>query len=201
MIDDKRWEPYKENWVGFTNGLMPRQKWQVPWFKFNYLCMLFHICVCFSVILHIDSHAIYWLHFCICVSVETACTSVCVGVRVSFLSLCSVSGCSRELGVPLESLNWRGCVEMCVEEHSCLGLLSISNTRTPPPPLSLFPSFFLSCSLTHSIDPSWSLLYSIEKMPLHCSLSFPACSFSYLMCLFPLFTLCFVVVRTSKDYL
>lgn len=92
---------------------------------------------------------------------------LCVRTRPSFVH--SVSGC-RESLVPLESWNWRGCVETSVEEHSCLGLLC----RATLPSLLLllllclfFLSFFLSLSHTHTFNCSLliTLSYSIQKMP------------------------------------
>lgn len=73
---------------------------------------------------------------------------------------------AAELLVLLESWNWRGCVEMSVEEHSCRGLLCTSNSSTsshsPPPP-----SVFLSHSHIQLLPLDHFVLNSIQKTPLH----------------------------------
>lgn len=125
-------------------------------------------------------HKRWCLRACVCVCpsllVNVLCVSVCLFLPRVRKPLCvthvcscypacacpcsffvhSVSGCGESL-VPLESWNWRECVETSVEEHSCLGLLCRAPILLLFPPLSLFPSLSFSHTLTHSIAPSWSL--------------------------------------------
>lgn len=92
---------------------------------------------------------------------------VCVGEKASF-PLPGVGGCSRELLVLLERWNWRGCVEMSVEEHSCRGLLCKSSSSSTSY-VSLSPSLCLSRSLSHIqlLPLDHFVLNSIQKTPLH----------------------------------
>lgn len=115
----------------------------------------------------------------VCVLMARVCVSafVCVLVRLVH----SISGC-RESLVPLESWNWRGCVEMNVEEHSCLGLLCTASPSPHPPTIitsssssslptsvSISLSFFLSHTHTFNCSLLITLSHSIQNISL-CSL-------------------------------